>query len=130
MSVRLASAFPDLSFIVQDFEVVLANGASNVPNGLKDRIDFMPHDFLTEQPVKGANVYFFRWIFHNWSDLYCIRILRNLIPALKTGTVVLINDFVLPEPGTLGLWQEERIRYVSFLSTLLRLPVVTMLYPV
>ena len=103
--------FPDLQFIVQDFEAVaLASGASDVPSGLKDRVEFMSHDFMTEQPVKNADVYLFRWILHNWSDLYFIRILRNLIPALKKGAVILVNDFVLPEPGTLGLWQEERIR--------------------
>ena len=72
----------------------------------------MAHDFLSEQPIKNADVYLFRWIFHNWSDMYCIRILRNLIPALKGGAIILINDNVLPEPGTLGSWQEERLRYV------------------
>ena len=73
----------------------------------------MSHDFFTIQPVKDADVYLFRWIFHNWSDGYCIKILRNLVPALKNGAMIVINDNVLPEPGTMGLWQEERLRYVS-----------------
>ena len=73
----------------------------------------MPYDFFTEQPVKDADVYLFRWIFHNWSDGYCINILRNLIPALKNGAMVVINDHCLPEPGTMGQWQEEKLRYVA-----------------
>lgn len=71
----------------------------------------MAHDFLTEQPVHGADVYFFRWILHNWSDKYCVKILKNLIPALKPGAKVVINDNVLPQPGVLSQWQEERLRY-------------------
>jgi len=70
----------------------------------------MAHDFLTEQPVKYADVYFFRWIFHNWSDKYCIKILRNLIPALKVNARIVINDNVLPEPGTMPIFREERLR--------------------
>lgn len=77
---------------------------------MESRVKFMPYDFFTEQPVKHADVYLFRWIFHDWSDLYCLRILRNLIPALKNGALVLVSDNVLPEPGTLGLWQEMQIR--------------------
>lgn len=123
VSVRLASAFPDLHFVVQDFGAVVASGDSNIPPSLRSRIEFMPHDFLTEQPVKNADVYLFRWIFHNWSDLYCMRILRNLIPALKNGAIILVNDNVLPEPGSLGLWQEERIRFVSSSKYLLSLSV-------
>lgn len=108
VSVGLASAFPQLRFVVQDFEEVVAS--ANVSSDFKDRIQFIGHDFLSEQPIKNADVYLFRWIFHNWSDIYCVRILRSLIPALKRGAIILINDNVLPEPGTLDLWQEERLR--------------------
>lgn len=107
---RLASHFPRLRFIVQDLPSVVAS--ANIPSEFTDRVSLMQHDFLTEQPVRDADVYFFRWIFHNWSDKYCIQILRNLIPALKDGARVVVNDNVLPEPGALSSWQEERQRYV------------------
>jgi len=79
---------------------------------LGERVRFMPHDFLREdQPVKGADVYFFRWIFHNWSNKYSIRILRGLIPALKRGTEVVICDNVMPAPGEIrSRAQEVRLR--------------------
>lgn len=80
---------------------------------MADRVRFMTHDFLLEdQPVKGADVYFFRWILHNWSDKYCVKILRGLIPALKPGAKIILNDNVLPQPGVLSRWQENRLRYV------------------
>lgn len=87
-----------------------------VSKDLEGRISFMVHDFFTPQPVHGADVYVFRWIFHNWSDKYCVRILRNLVPALKHGAKVVINDVVLPKPGELSNWHESRIRYVGAFS--------------
>lgn len=71
------------------------------------RISFMAHDFFTEQPVRGAAVYFFRWIMHNHSTPYAVRILRNLIPALEPGARIIINDICLGEPGTEKPWDER-----------------------
>jgi hypothetical protein len=73
----------------------------------------MPHDFLKEQPVQNVDVWLFRWILHNWSDKYCSKILRNLIPALKPGARVILCDNVLPEPGSLPQVTEDRLRSVN-----------------
>lgn len=107
----MAAKFPSLSFIVQDLEPVV-RAAEKQPQAveLADRVKFQTHDFLTEQPVHGADVYFFRWILHNWSDKYCVKILRNLIPALKPGAKIVLNDNVLPKPGVMSKWQEDRLR--------------------
>ncbi|KAM7200831.1 S-adenosyl-L-methionine-dependent methyltransferase [Rhypophila sp. PSN 637] len=64
-------------------------------------VEFMHHDFFTEQPVRGANVYFLRMVLHDWSDGDCVRILRGLAPALekkKNKGRILINDLVVPGP--------------------------------
>jgi len=111
-SLALAEKFPTLSLIVQDLEPVILAAEKQAPAEFADRVKFMTHDFLTPQPVHGADVYFFRWILHNWSDKYCVKILRNLIPALKPGAKVVINDNVLPKPGVLSRWQEDRLRCV------------------
>jgi hypothetical protein len=60
--------------------------------------------------VKEADIYFSRMIIHNWGDKYCIQILRNLIPALKKGTRVVINDHVVPEPGIRSPFNERSVR--------------------
>ncbi|KAM7206072.1 S-adenosyl-L-methionine-dependent methyltransferase [Naviculisporaceae sp. PSN 640] len=114
----IAAKFPSLSFVVQDLEPVIRS-AEKQPQAveLADRVKFMTHDFLTEQPVHGADVYFFRWILHNWSDKYCVRILRNLIPALKPGARIVINDNVLPKPGVMSRWQEDRLRSMDLTMT-------------
>ena len=71
----------------------------------------MAHDFFTEQPVRNANVYYFRWIFHNWSDKYAVKILKCLTPALKIGARILINEYCLPEPGAVSYYQEKPMRF-------------------
>lgn len=116
----IARKFPALSFVVQDLEPVIQAAEKEVPNDLVDRVRFMTHDFLLEdQPVKGGDVYFFRWILHNWSDKYCVKILRGLIPALKPGAKIVLNDNVLPQPGVLSRWQENRLRYVFLVGSVL-----------
>ena len=112
-SVALAQAFPDLKFIVQDLpEVIKAVETKPRPAEVIDRITFMPHDMFKEQPV-SADIYLFRWIFHDWSDKYVIKILSQLIPALKPGARVLISEVILPEPNTLSLLRERKIRYAD-----------------
>lgn len=67
----------------------------------------MPHDFFTEQPVKGAHVYYFRQIIHNFDDAACVRILESQVPALGSDSVIVIDDKVLsdnkPPAGTPGI---------------------------
>lgn len=110
--VALSKHFPRLRFVVQDLPKTVAGGPANVPAELQDRIQFQAHDFFTEQPVHDADVFFFRWIFHNWSDKYSIQILKNLIPALKPGARILINENMLPKPGSEDPWDEKIIRSV------------------
>lgn len=92
---------------------VLAAAEKDVLTDSTSRVKFMEHDCFTEQLVQGAGVYFFRWIFHNWSDKYSVEIPRNLIPALKSDVKIMIKDNVLPQPGVMSRWQEGRLQYVK-----------------
>lgn len=94
-SVHFARYTKEMRFVVQDLPKTVAAGEALLPAELKPRIDFVAHDFFTEQPVRGADIYILKWIMHNWSDKYCLRILRALVPALKTGAKVLLFEYVL-----------------------------------
>ncbi|KUJ07238.1 S-adenosyl-L-methionine-dependent methyltransferase [Mollisia scopiformis] len=107
---ELASKVPTIECVVQDVAKVVEEGKTQVPKEISDRVVFMEHDFFTPQPVKGADVYFLRWIFHNWSDKYCIDILRNLVPALQKGARIIVNEFCVPPPGVLTPFQEKPLR--------------------
>lgn len=113
VSVHLAQAFPSLRFIVQDLPGVASEAKSTyrIPANVADRVTLMAHDFFAKQPVKDVDVFLIRYVFHNWSDAYCVRILRNLVPALKPGARIVVNDHLMPEPNTLPLLKEREIRY-------------------
>nr|XP_023873673.1 O-methyltransferase gsfB-like [Quercus suber]POE84310.1 o-methyltransferase gsfb [Quercus suber] len=89
---------------------VVAEGPNKVPEELSCRFKFMQYDILEPQPVKGAAIYFFRAIFHNWLDKNCVQILQNQIPALKPGARLVINDSCLHEPDTLPATIERKRR--------------------
>jgi hypothetical protein len=55
-------------------------------------------------------VYFFRWIIHNYSTPYAIKILKNLVPALKPGAKIIINDHCLTQVGSENPWDEKIMR--------------------
>lgn len=113
VSMDIAREFPSLRFVVQDLPKVIEDAKTKVPAELADRVTFMAHDMFTEQPVKGADVYYFRWILHDWSDKYCIKILKSLIPALKPGARIMFSERCLEPPCTLPLRQEKWNRCVS-----------------
>jgi SAM-dependent methyltransferase len=112
VSIDLAKAFPDLQFVVQDLPKVIADAKTKVPAELAERVTFMAHDFFKEQPVKDADIYYFRWILHGWSDKYCIKVLKALIPALKPGARIVLSERCLEPPCTLPLRKEKWNRCV------------------
>ena len=52
-------------------------------------------------------------VLHNWPDAEAIKILINLLPALKTNATnrLLIMDTILPDPGTVDAVDESLMRY-------------------
>ena len=112
--VALAKAFPHLELVVQDIPHVVEAGIKAVreQNGadIASRIKFQPYDFFTPQPVKGAGVYLFRQILHNWNSKNSAKIVKNTVEAMSPGSHLLIMDFVLPEPGTILSVTERELR--------------------
>ncbi|KAL2836999.1 S-adenosyl-L-methionine-dependent methyltransferase [Aspergillus pseudoustus] len=98
-------------FFVQDTKDTVAQGAATLPEDLKDQITYQAHDFFTEQPVRGADVYLIRHVLHDWSDKYAIKILRQLIPALKPGAKIVVNERVLPGRHEVHYLTEREARH-------------------
>ncbi|CCL98637.1 uncharacterized protein FIBRA_00639 [Fibroporia radiculosa] len=100
MSLDLAKRFPCLRFIIQDRAAVIPQAEvvwqHELPEAIStQRVQFMPHDFLTEQPVKGANVYLMRYVLHDWPDEQCITILSKLRDAMGPHSRILIVDQIM-----------------------------------
>ncbi|KAI1378983.1 S-adenosyl-L-methionine-dependent methyltransferase [Hypoxylon crocopeplum] len=107
VAISIAEQFPNIKCVVQDLPDTVAEGASRLPARLRDRVTFVAHDFFTDQTV-SADVYYFRSIFHNWADKYCIKILQKLIPALKPGARIIIHERILPGFDTLSTADARR----------------------
>lgn len=114
LSIAIARRYPDITLVVQDRPPTVREGLANLPPELADRMTFMTHDFFKEQPILHADVYVLRWILHDWSDKYAIRILQALKPALKDGANIVIVEHVLPGPGSVPAYQERGLRSDSF----------------
>lgn len=107
----LAQAYPQLQFVVQDLPRMIIGAEASIPPNLVQRIRFMPYNFFTPQTVE-ADVYLIKQCFHNWPDHYCVRILKNQIPALRPRARIVVSDSVVPEPGTMSLMAEKTVRCV------------------
>ncbi|EAT82400.1 hypothetical protein SNOG_10065 [Parastagonospora nodorum SN15] len=110
VSIQIARSNPKWKFIVQDSSETVTLAKSQVPEDVKDQLSFQVHDLWTEQPVRGADVYFFKTIFHDWSDTYSVKTLRALILALKDGARIIIADICIPPRGAVSLYKEQWMR--------------------
>ncbi len=106
VSVAVANVAPEMHFIVQDLPEVVSQAEARPPAGLEGRIRYEAYDFFTPQPVKDADVYFFRRIFHDWPDHVCVEILGNLVPSMKAGSRVVLDETILDSGGDV---MEERM---------------------
>ncbi|KAL8413696.1 hypothetical protein RB594_005085 [Gaeumannomyces avenae] len=117
VSVDLARQHRRMRFIVQD----LPRTIESAPNPVSEdgdvtrRIEFMAHDFFTDQVVKGADVYLLRWILHNHSKPYAVKILKSLVPALKPGARIIVNEHCLSPFGEKNEGDERQMRRMDAL---------------
>ncbi|KAI1120943.1 sterigmatocystin 8-O-methyltransferase [Nemania abortiva] len=113
VAIDLASKFDNLKLLVQDAPPIIQGADSAVPDQLKERVQFQPHELFEEQTVQ-ADVYFFRMVLRLWGDKYAVNILKAQIPALKRGTKILIQDACMPGPNSASpLWRERTMRSVD-----------------
>jgi 6-hydroxytryprostatin B O-methyltransferase len=95
MSVELAQRYPNLKMVVEDYKNNVEKGAAQLPSELTNRVKFVPHNFFDVQPVAGAEVYILRHICHDWSAENSVKILRQIVPAMKPGSKILLVEIVV-----------------------------------
>ena len=95
---------------------VISQAEQALPVNLQDRIRFQTHDFFQPQPVHGADVYLLRHVLHDWSNKYARKILQALIPALKPGAKVVLNDRIIPGYGEAHYLKEREARYELYMG--------------
>jgi ubiquinone/menaquinone biosynthesis C-methylase UbiE len=120
ISIALARQFPTLHSIVQDISPIqISQSQSHLDPKVSSRISFVQHDFFSPQPVYAPppSAFLIRQVLHNYNDEDCIKILRNIVPAMERcapGTPLLINDVVMPESGEVTKFEEHNQRQMDF----------------
>ncbi|KAH7309793.1 O-methyltransferase-domain-containing protein [Stachybotrys elegans] len=92
----LAETHVSFSVIVQDLPLVIQSVVKQDSFMQATNVTYQEHDLFNEQPVKDADVYFMRHVFHNHPDEECVKILKALLPALKAGARILISEYMVP----------------------------------
>ncbi|KAJ5825967.1 Sterigmatocystin 8-O-methyltransferase [Penicillium riverlandense] len=105
IALAAAASYPHLQYIVQDLPEVIATAPrDSSPDG---RVEFSAHDFFTPQPLRNVAVFYLRHILHNFGDARAISILRALVPGMRPGTRVLLNEHVL-DPQKQPMWKRRQ----------------------
>ena len=118
ISAAVARQHSHLEFRIQDFgDLADESNLLLQQQGISDRVRFSPHNFFDPQPetTRGAAVYFLRNILHNWSDLYCRRILKPIVEAMEQDSRIIICDIVLPQPNTTPKTEEAQVRALDLI---------------
>ncbi|KAI0381139.1 O-methyltransferase-domain-containing protein [Hypomontagnella monticulosa] len=118
ISQYLARHTTNVHYIVQDLVHVVSEAPSQLPSDLKDRVEFVEHDFFTPQTMEPPAAFIMRWILHNWADKYAVRILQGIVPAMRKGTKVLIYEFVLPDRSVTDLTGRFGFQSDAIMTTL------------
>jgi len=92
---------------------MLGQGQRLLTDDVRNRVSFTKASFFEPQPYKGAAAYLIRQCVHNWADKDVVIMFKSVVPGLEgsaPGTPLLINDIVLPEPGTVPRYWEREMR--------------------
>ena len=100
-SLQLSQVHQQLRFVIQDRAAMLEQAEKVVwpkdnPDAVaQKRVQFCPHDFFEPNPIKNADVYWLRYVMHDWSDEFCVRILAAIKPSMGSRSRILICDQVM-----------------------------------
>ncbi|CAI2193475.1 4312_t:CDS:2, partial [Funneliformis geosporum] len=102
--IKLLSQYKKTKGIILDLPIVIEHTrkvwSENIHKELSDRVEFYPGNFFVDPPPK-ADVYYLKWILHNWSDTSAIKILKNLRSAISPSdppTKLVLLEILMDEP--------------------------------
>ena len=97
---------------------MLAQGKALLGDDVRARVSFMEHNFFEPEPLRDVAAFIMRQCTHNWCDRDVVTMFKCIVPGLegsKPGTPFLINDIVMPEPGTWPRHAERGLRQIDMI---------------
>ncbi|KAL2827220.1 S-adenosyl-L-methionine-dependent methyltransferase [Aspergillus cavernicola] len=113
--------FPDApgKLVLEDLPSVIDEAA---PELNACGIEGVKYDFFNApNPVKGARVYYFKFVFHDWSDEKARVLLNYVIAAMEAGySKLVIEEYILPDKNAQFLHGTTDMAVMMFCSGLER----------
>ncbi|XP_037422432.1 5-pentadecatrienyl resorcinol O-methyltransferase-like isoform X5 [Triticum dicoccoides] len=106
----IVNAFPQMKCTVLDLPHVIAEAPSDV------HVSFISGDMFKYIPP--ANALFLKWVFHDWGDEDCVKLLKNCkeaIPPRDAGGKVIIVDMVVGSGLNEIVTRETHVLYDLFI---------------
>uniref|UniRef100_A0ACD5TAH8 Uncharacterized protein n=1 Tax=Avena sativa TaxID=4498 RepID=A0ACD5TAH8_AVESA len=107
----ISKAFPHVKCSVMD----LAHVVAKAPTGTD--VEYIVGDMFDSVPP--ANVVFLKWVFHDWGDAECVKILKNCkraIPSRDGGGKVIVIDMVVGDGPQNSKHKESQVIYDLFIK--------------
>jgi len=102
MLMAIAEHWPNTTGIVFDLPPVARRADAALQDaGLSERLRALGGSFLEPLPkaLEICDVFYLKFILHDWEDASCISILQNLAAVAKPGAKVVSTDFILGLDG-------------------------------
>ncbi|KAI0165595.1 S-adenosyl-L-methionine-dependent methyltransferase [Xylariaceae sp. FL1272] len=111
---QILKRFPNVEkATVLDLPEVIAT--AETPKELEGRLEFSAYNFITQPMSHDADAYVLRHIFHDWSDDYAVKIVKNMVPKMKNGSRIWISEVVVPDLGDKSHVTDQRRRGADIL---------------
>ncbi|KAM0715841.1 hypothetical protein Q7P37_008355 [Cladosporium fusiforme] len=89
----LRHAMNIVKLTVQDLPNVIAEAQSKPkPDDIAPRLEFQLGNFSQPQQIKDADVHYPRHVLHDWPLDKALETLRDLVPSIKVGGMLLVSD--------------------------------------
>jgi hypothetical protein len=95
---KLLCAYPNLRGIVFDQPHVIAKAVPHINGNAGTRCEMVGGDFFQAVPA-GADVYFLKWILHDWEDDHAIAILRSCRRAMAASSKLILVEYLVAPPN-------------------------------
>ena len=66
---------------------------------VRDCLELQEYNYFNPQPIHDADIYLFRHILHDWSDAKAGEIIRNTVPSMKSGSRLVVSEYILYQAG-------------------------------
>lgn len=119
MLIALAEHWPQTTGVVFDLPPVAARAKANIESaGFAARLRTIGGSFMDELPAELAkcDVFYLKFILHDWGDADCIRILKRITAVAKAGAQIVSTDFILGTDGA-NMEMSKRMMDVNMMAS-------------